>query len=113
MKAVSQWLDTHRELLRLVSGFAFGSSRDLKCSYARGQGSLERYVGQIRKFGVDLGYRSGGVTVWAVVAPTADDEKDALAGDLGGVTGGASVGIGGARSRPDRWLPEFNHAPAS
>lgn len=76
-------------------GFVFGSTRDLKCTYADNNGSMERYTGHIDKFGVDIGYVHGGVMAWAVFAPTGDVAKGALAGTYGGVTGGAAVGVGG------------------
>jgi hypothetical protein len=74
-------------------GFIFGSSRGLKCSFTH-EGMLERYAGHIRKFGVDIGYQSGGIIVWGVFAPAADIGKGALAGDYGGASGSAAVGIG-------------------
>ena len=76
-------------------GFVFGSSRDLKCNYSGSGGRHEHYSGHIAKYGVDIGYLQGGVIVWGVVAPTADLKAGALAGDYGGATGGASVGVGG------------------
>jgi len=76
-------------------GFVFGSTREIKCSFTHGGGSVEHYVGHIRKFGVDIGYLSGGVIAWAVLAPTTDVGKGALAGDYGGVSGSATV-VGGA-----------------
>jgi hypothetical protein len=75
-------------------GFVFGSTRDLKCTYADNNGSAERYGGHISKFGVDLGYHAGGIVAWAVLAPTSNIDKGALAGTYGGVTGGAAVGVG-------------------
>lgn len=75
-------------------GFVFGSSRELKCIYQHGPGSIEHYVGHIKKFGVDIGYQAAGVIVWAVIAPTTDIGKGALAGDYAGATGSASVGVG-------------------
>jgi hypothetical protein len=75
-------------------GFVFGSTRDLKCTYTDNNGSVEQYAGHIDKFGVDLGYRAGGVVAWAVLAPTADIAKGALAGTYAGVTGGAAFGVG-------------------
>ena len=74
--------------------FIFGSSRKLHCTYS-GSGRVERYEGDIKKFGVDVGYVQGGVIVWGVLAPTISLAPGALAGDYGGVTAGASVGIGG------------------
>jgi hypothetical protein len=76
-------------------GFVFGSSRDLKCNYSGSAGRKEHYSGHIAKYGVDIGYLQGGVIVWAVLAPTNDLAAGALAGDYGGATGGAAVGVGG------------------
>jgi hypothetical protein len=75
-------------------GFVFGSSRDLVCTYSPRPGIAEHYVGEVQKFGVDIGYVSNAVVVWSVVAPTADMAPGALAGQYVGATGGASVGIG-------------------
>lgn len=75
-------------------GFVFGSTRELKCTYSHGQGAVENYVGHIHKFGVDIGYQAGGVIVWAVLAPTTDIGKGALAGEYGGVSGSAAAGVG-------------------
>jgi hypothetical protein len=75
-------------------GFVFGSSREIKCTYAHDHDSTEHYVGHIRKFGVDIGYQQASVIVWAVLAPTENVGKGALAGDYGGVSGSASVGVG-------------------
>jgi hypothetical protein len=75
-------------------GFVFGSTRDLKCTYADNNGSVETYAGHIDKFGVDIGYHAGGVVAWAVLAPTTNVAQGALAGTYGGVTGGAAFGVG-------------------
>jgi hypothetical protein len=75
-------------------GFIFGSSRDLRCDYSSKPGYDERYVGDISKFGVDIGYLRSGVIIWTVVAPTTNLAPGSLAGSYGGVTAGASVGIG-------------------
>jgi len=77
-------------------GFVFGSTRNLKCTYTDANGTSERYIGHINKFGVDIGYVRGAVVAWAVLAPTVDLTKGALAGTYVGVTGGASVGAGGS-----------------
>jgi hypothetical protein len=76
-------------------GFVFGSSRDLRCVYT-GEGRTENYTGKISKFGVDIGYQQSGVILWAVFAPTTELKAGALTGDYGGVTAGASAGIGGS-----------------
>jgi hypothetical protein len=76
--------------------FVFGSSRDLHCTYSAGSDSRPaKYVGKISKFGVDIGYQKSGVIIWAVLAPTTVLKPGALSGDYGGVTAGASAGVGG------------------
>jgi hypothetical protein len=74
-------------------GFIFGSSHDLRCVYS-GSGRTENYSGKISKFGVDIGYQQSVVIVWAVLAPTATLAPGALAGDYGGATAEAAVGVG-------------------
>jgi hypothetical protein len=77
-------------------GFIFGSSKDLRCSFSPTRGWAEHYVGRVSKFGVDIGYTSGGVLVWGVFAPTAGVPLGALSGDYVGATASATaiVGVG-------------------
>jgi hypothetical protein len=75
-------------------GFVFGSSRALNCTFAGGPGRYEYYVGNISKFGMDIGYTQGGVLVWTVIAPTANLGPGALAGSYGGATASATVVVG-------------------
>jgi hypothetical protein len=75
-------------------GFVFGSSRALNCTYAGVGGRYEHYTGNISKFGADIGYTSGGVMVWTVVAPVASMVPGALAGNYVGATASATVGVG-------------------
>jgi hypothetical protein len=75
--------------------FIFGSSRDMFCSYEPENGKREdSYTGEIKKFGVDIGYSKHGVILWAVLAPTADVGPGALAGDYGGISADLAVGYG-------------------
>ena len=74
-------------------GFVFGSSRALNCTFAS-LGHVEYYVGNISRFGVDLGYIQGGVLIWTVVAPTATLAPGSLSGGYAGGTASATVGIG-------------------
>ena len=53
-------------------GFVFGSSKALRCTFARAGGGPEHYGGSINKFGVDIGYTQGGVLLWGVFAPSAN-----------------------------------------
>jgi hypothetical protein len=75
-------------------GFVFGSSKAIRCTFARAGGGVERYTGSINKFGVYIGYTKGGVLVWGVLAPTTNLAPGALSGNYGGVTGSATVGVG-------------------
>jgi hypothetical protein len=75
-------------------GFIFGSSKALNCTYAGVGGRYEHYTGNITKFGADIGYTSGGVLVWTVVAPVAVLQPGALAGAYAGGTASATVGVG-------------------
>ena len=75
-------------------GLVFGSSKDVNCTFSPQQGAVETYQGTIGKFGADIGYSKAAVLVWAVWAPSSDVRPGALAGTYGGVTGGASVGVG-------------------
>jgi hypothetical protein len=75
-------------------GFVFGSSKAIRCNFARVGGRPEHYTGSINKFGVDIGFTQGGVLVWAVLAPTANLAPGALSGRYVGATGSASVGVG-------------------
>src|SRR6266702_4309343 len=74
-------------------GFVFGSSRALNCTFT-GPGRIEHYVGNIMKFGVDIGYTQGGVLIWTVVAPAANLAPGSLAGSYAGGTASATVGVG-------------------
>ena len=74
-------------------GFIFGSSKALNCTFA-GLGRAEHYTGNITKFGADIGYTSGGVLVWTVVAPVAVMRPGALGGAYAGATASATVGVG-------------------
>ncbi len=76
-------------------GFIFGSSRDVTCLYTPNEeGETEQYIGEIKKFGVDIGYKKSGVMLWGVVAPSADMKSGALAGTYAGATAEAAVGAG-------------------
>jgi len=75
-------------------GLVFGSSKNVNCTFSPQAGAAEKYSGEIGKFGADIGYSKAAVLVWAVWAPTSDVKPGALKGSYGGVTGGASVGVG-------------------
>jgi hypothetical protein len=74
-------------------GFVFGSSKDISCLFTRTDGVAERYTGSINKYGVDIGFTKEAQMVWLVFAP-GNIAKGALAGNYGGATASATVGVG-------------------
>lgn len=76
------------------TGFIFGSSKSLSCAFEAPNGETERYVGQIRKFGIDIGVTGPATMAWAVLAPTANLGEGALAGNYVGASAEASAGVG-------------------
>jgi len=75
-------------------GYVLGSSRSLDCTFRPAAGAPEHYAGTISKFGVDIGYVQNAVIVWTVVAPTVSLPPGSLAGNYGGATASATVGVG-------------------
>ena len=76
------------------TGFVVGSTKALSCIFTRTDGTGERYAGDIRRFGVDIGYTQESQIVWLVFAP-GNIGPGALAGSYAGPTvqGSAAVGI--------------------
>ncbi len=77
-------------------GFIIGSKKILDCVFERSDGKPnELYVGDIKKFGIDIGRTRVAKLSWAVFAPSkAVEVSGRLAGDYGGVTGEVTVGVG-------------------
>ena len=75
-------------------GMIIASSKDVTCMFTpTNPGPREVYVGDIKKFGLDIGATAGGQMVWAVFAPTTLP-YGALSGDYVGATAEATVGAG-------------------
>ena len=88
-------------------GLVFGSSHDLKCvfnTFAKGE-KPTRFTGKIKKFGVDLGYQSNAVILWAVASTSEKLTPGEMVGTYVGVTAeaawagglGANVLVGGSK----------------
>src|ERR1700720_4914242 len=75
-------------------GFVFGSSKAVRCTFARAGGRPEHYAGSINKFGVDIGYTQGGVLVWGVFAPSGGLAPGALSGNADSASVELAVGVG-------------------
>ena len=79
------------------SGFIFGLSKDLTCTFNPVQEGLEEetYVGVINRYGIDIGKTEEGEMSWLVMSPTDEGyEAGALAGEYGGVGAEATAGVG-------------------
>jgi hypothetical protein len=77
------------------AGFVFGSTKALNCIFTRTDGVAERYVGDIKRFGVDIGYTQEAQIVWLVFAP-GNIGAGVLAGSYAGPTVQGSVVVGAA-----------------
>jgi hypothetical protein len=75
-------------------GHVVASSRDMDCTYRPVDGGPERYSGELRRYGLDIGYTSDARLIWAVVAPSSDVGTGALEGDYGGASAQITAGIG-------------------
>ena len=76
-------------------GLIVGSTQKMACTFTPDYGPVpEHYLGTINRIGPDIGATVGGVLTWAVLAPTSGLLRGALAGDYGGASGDASIGVG-------------------
>ena len=94
-------------------GFIFGSSKALNCTFAGVGGRYEHYTGNITKFGADIGYTSGGVLVWTVVAPVAAMVPGSAWRDLCGRHGQRDGRRRRRRQCADRRLEQHDRAAAA
>jgi hypothetical protein len=75
-------------------GLILGSSRKMRCRFSpAGGGRPEYYSGRISRLGVDIGFTSKSYMTWAVFA-AGKTKRGALAGDYGGASAEATVGVG-------------------
>ena len=75
-------------------GFIITSSKALSCVFKASNGSQERYVGTIRRFGLDIGITGPGELGWIVIAPERGRKAGALEGDYAGVGAEITIGAG-------------------
>ncbi len=75
-------------------GFIVGSKAGLSCQFKRANGTVEEYEGSITKIGVDVGFTSDTVIIWAVLAPASKNEPGLLEGRYYGVSAEATAGVG-------------------
>lgn len=75
-------------------GLILGSSKKIDCTFNRKNGTSERYVGRVGKLGLDIGVTRKSIILWAVFAPSAIEDRGALAGRYAGVSAEATIGVG-------------------
>lgn len=74
-------------------GLLVGSRRNMTCTFRPTGGRSERYSGRITRVGLDVGVTRKAQVSWAVVAP-GRLKAGSLAGQYGGVSAKATVGVG-------------------
>ncbi len=78
-------------------GFILGSKKDLTCvfQYADANQPDDLYTGSVKKVGLDVGVTARSVVKWVVLGASVDSASSgSLAGDYGGISATASVGVG-------------------
>jgi hypothetical protein len=75
-------------------GFVVTSQRQLSCRFRNALGEPEVYSGLISRVGLDLGATAGGQLLWAVLAPSGQFGRGALAGNYAGASAEATLGLG-------------------
>ena len=84
------------------------------CMFEAVDGSVERYRGEVSKFGLDLSTSTVETMAWYVLAPSSSDGPRSLAGSYYGASGDASIGAGaGARVLVGGFEDSFSLQPAS
>ena len=75
-------------------GMIVSSQRQMRCRFTNALGEPEVYGGLMTRIGLDLGATAGGQLAWLVLAPSGQFARGALAGNYGGASAEASVGVG-------------------
>lgn len=79
------------------SGFIFGSTKDLRCTFTPANPEFlpESYFGTVTKYGLDIGSTRETVMRWLVLAPSTNIyAPGALAGNYIGASAEVTAGIG-------------------
>ncbi len=77
-------------------GLIIGSKESLDCDFnPAGSGPHHGYVASVTKLGLDIGVKGPSTLIWTVLSSTTALPRGALAGDYGGVSADASIGVGG------------------
>lgn len=74
-------------------GYLIGSDKTMSCVFKRADGSSENYRGEIKRYGLDIGFTRDTRMFWGVVAP-GNVARGALAGTYGGAGADVAAGLG-------------------
>jgi hypothetical protein len=78
-------------------GLIFGSKESMRCEFQTAlSGRVFPYHATITQIGLDIGFTGSSTLVWTVLGSTTDLPATALEGTYGGVTAGATIGVGGS-----------------
>ena len=75
-------------------GYIIGSVTELSCIFRPDFGPRQLYRATLTRAGIDIGATAVTSLAWGVFAPTKQLGLGDLSGNFGGVTAGATVGIG-------------------
>jgi hypothetical protein len=89
----SEEIGTLRCSLSSSIGLVVGSERNVSCIFGADNAPGEAYEGRLTKIGLDLGFATGGRTIWAAFANT-NRYEGMLSGRYVGATAEASVAVG-------------------
>jgi hypothetical protein len=78
------------------TGFIVGSDKDISCTLIDPNGvELEYYVGELKKYGIDIGFTRESVLRWSVYVPKENPyQPETLAGTYRGASASASIAVG-------------------
>jgi len=89
-------------------GLVFSSSHSLKCTFSGSKKGAKpaHFTGEIKKYGVDIGFQENAVILWAVASTSNNFTPGEIAGKYVGATAeaawaggvGANVLVGGSKS---------------
>ncbi|WP_374308719.1 DUF992 domain-containing protein [Dongia sp.] len=74
-------------------GYIIGSNRSVACIFKRADGTSEHYHGEIRRWGLDIGFSRESRMFWGVLAP-GHVEPGALSGTYAGAGADVAAGLG-------------------
>lgn len=75
-------------------GLILGSEKDMICNFTSVDQTTEAYIGNVKKFGIDIGETQATTISWTVLAPTTELSIGSLEGEYAGLSLEGTVGVG-------------------